>query len=94
MDNCDFHVSVFDEFPEFSRRKKELKETEEGVLEVSSEYQKVIDEEKAKEANDAAKIMFYLMKNGRDDDAEKATKDPFYLKELLAEFRSGVLGAN
>ena len=84
----------FDEFPEFSRRKKELKETEEGVLEVSSEYQKVIDEEKAKEANDAVKLTVYLMKNGRDDDIEKAEKDPFYLKELLAEFRNGVLGAN
>ena len=94
MGNCDFQVSVFDEFPEFSRRKKELKETEEGVLEVSSEYQKVIDEEKAKEANDAVKLTVYLMKNGREEDIEKAEKDPFYLKELLAEFRNGVLGAN
>ena len=84
----------FDEFPEFSRRKKELKETEEGVLEVSSEYQKVIDNESEKASKDTLKLTVYLMKNGRDDDIEKAEKDPFYLKELLAEFRNGVLGAN
>ena len=64
------------------------------MLEVSSEYQKVIDEEKAKAANETAKLMMYLFENGRVDDAEKATKDPFYLKELLAEFRSGLLVAN
>ena len=64
------------------------------MLEVSSEYQKVIDEEKAKEANDTLKLTVYLMKNGRDEDIERAEKDPFYLKELLAEFRSGMLGAN
>ena len=64
------------------------------MLEVSSDYQKVIDEEKAKEANDAVKLTVYLMKNGRDDDIEKAEKDPFYLKELLAEFRSGLLVTN
>ena len=89
-----YHTSVFDEFPEFSRRKKELKETEEGVLEVSSEYQKVIDNVSEKASNDTLKLTVYLMKNGRDDDIEKAEKDPFYLKELLAEFRNGVLGAN
>ena len=61
---------------------------------MSSEYQKVIDEEKAKEANDTLKLTVYLMKNGRDEDIEKAEKDPFYLKELLAEFRSGQIGAN
>ena len=61
---------------------------------MSSEYQKVIDEEKAKEANDTLKLTVYLMKNGRDEDIEKAEKDPFYLKELLADFRSGMLVAN
>ena len=61
---------------------------------MSNELQQFVDEEKAKEANDAVKLTVYLMKNGRDDDAEKATKDPFYLKELLAEFRSGMLVAN
>ena len=76
------------------------KETGKGVLKVigeyqlSSELQKFVDEEKAKEANDAVKLTVYLMKNGRDDDIEKAEKDPFYLKELLAEFRSGQIGAN
>jgi len=64
------------------------------VLELSSELQQFVDEEKAKEANDAVKLTVYLMINGRDEDIEKAEKDPFYLKELLAEFRNGVLGAN
>ena len=76
------------------------KETGKGVLKVigeyqlSSELQKFVDEEKAKEASDAVKLTVYLMKNGRDEDIEKAEKDPFYLKELLAEFRSGQIGAN
>ena len=64
------------------------------MLELSSELQQFVDGEKAKEANDAVKLTVYLMKNGRDEDIEKAEKDPFYLKELLAEFRSGQIGAN
>ena len=64
------------------------------MLEVSSEYQKVIDNESEKASKDTLKLTVYLMKNGRDDDIEKAEKDPFYLKELLAEFRSGQIGAN
>ena len=76
------------------------KETGKGVLKVigeyqlSSEYQKVIDSESEKASNDTLKLTVYLMKNGRDEDIEKAEKDPFYLKELLAEFRSGQIGAN
>ena len=64
------------------------------MLEVSSEYQKVIDNESEKASKDTLKLTVYLMKNGRDDDIEKAEKDPFYLKKLLAEFRSGLLVAN
>ena len=76
------------------------KETGKGVLKVigeyqlSSELQQFVDEEKAKAANETAKLMMYLFENGRVDDAEKAEKDPFYLKELLAEFRSEQIGAN
>jgi len=76
------------------------KETGKGVLKVigeyqlSSELQQFVDEENEKVSRDTLKLTVYLMKNGRDDDAEKATKDPFYLKELLAEFRSGLLVAN
>ena len=61
---------------------------------MSSEYQKVIDNESEKASKDTLKLTVYLMKNGRDDDIEKAEKDPFYLKKLLAEFRSGLLVAN
>ena len=61
---------------------------------MSSEYQKVIDNESEKASKDTLKLTVYLMKNGREEDIEKATKDPFYLKELLAEFRSGQIGAN
>ena len=76
------------------------KETGKGVLKVigeyqlSSELQQFVDEENEKVSRDTLKLTVYLMKNGRDDDIEKAEKDPFYLKELLAEFRSGQIGAN
>ena len=54
------------------------KETGKGVLKVigeyqlSSELQQFVDEEKAKAANETAKLMMYLFENGRVDDAEKA----------------------
>ena len=76
------------------------KETGKGVLKVigeyqlSSELQQFVDEENEKVSKDTLKLTVYLMKNGREEDIEKAEKDPFYLKELLAEFRSGMLGAN
>ena len=76
------------------------KETGKGVLKVigeyqlSSELQQFVDEENEKVSKDTLKLTVYLMKNGREEDIEKATKDPFYLKELLAEFRSGQIGAN
>ena len=76
------------------------KETGKGVLKVigeyqlSSELQQFVDEENEKVSKDTLKLTVYLMKNGREEDIEKAEKDPFYLKELLAEFRNGVLGAN
>ena len=43
------------QFPEFSERKRYLRETEEGRLEVSKEYQRIIDEESDKKAKNAAK---------------------------------------
>ena len=61
---------------------------------MSSELQQFVDEENEKASKDTLKLTVYLMKNGREEDIEKAEKDPFYLKELLAEFRNGVLGAN
>ena len=76
------------------------KETGKGVLKVigeyqlSSELQQFVDEENEKVSKDTLKLTVYLMKNGREEDIEKAEKDPFYLKELLAEFRSGQIGAN
>ncbi|MBR1627812.1 MAG: PD-(D/E)XK nuclease family transposase, partial [Lachnospiraceae bacterium] len=36
----------FDSFPKFSQRKKDLRTTEKGVLEVASEFQQIIDDEK------------------------------------------------
>ena len=64
------------------------------MLELSSELQQFVDEENEKVSKETVKLMNYLRKNGRDDDMEKAEKDPFYLKELLAEFRSGLLVTN
>ena len=61
---------------------------------MSSEYQKVIDNESEKASKDTGKLIFYLMKIGRVDDAEKAIEDKYYRLKLLTEFRNGVLGAN
>ena len=71
-----------------------LKETEKGVLELSSELQQFVDEENEKASKDTGKLIFYLMKKGRVDDAEKAIEDKYYRLKLLTEFRNGVLGAN
>ncbi|MBO5536648.1 MAG: hypothetical protein J6B53_14800 [Clostridia bacterium] len=65
-----------------------------GEYQLSSELQQFVDEENEKVSKDTLKLTVYLMKNGREEDIEKAEKDPFYLKELLAEFRSGQIGAN
>ena len=45
---------------------------------MSSEYQKVIDNESEKASKDTGKLIFYLMKKGRVDDAEKAIEDKYY----------------
>ena len=42
-----------------------LKETEKGVLELSSELQQFVDEENEKASKDTGKLIFYLMKKGR-----------------------------
>lgn len=83
----------FDKFPKFSQRKKELKETEKGVMEVSRELQQVIDNEKADERKDTARLMDFLWSNGRSDDAKKAIADESFLAKLLAEFRGGMMVA-
>mgnify|MGYP007069916294 CR=1 FL=1 len=81
----------FDKFPKFSQRKKELKETEKGVMEVSKELQQVIDNEKAEEKKDTAKLMNFLWSNGRGADAQKASEDENFLNKLLADFRGGLM---
>ena len=87
----------FDRFPKFSQRKKELKETEKGVMEMSGELQQLIDREKAeaerKERKDMVGLMNYLWSNGRGDDAKKASEDEIFLAKLLADFRDGVMVA-
>ena len=76
------------------------KETGKGVLKVigeyqlSSELQQFVDEENEKASKDTGKLIFFLMKKGRVDDAEKAIEDKYYRLKLLTEFRNGVLGAN
>ena len=87
----------YDRFPKFSNRKHELKETEKGVMELSKEVQQVIDREKAEsraeERRDMAGLMNFLLKNGRGDDALKASEDESFLNKLLAEFRGGMMVA-
>ena len=95
----------YDRFPKFSNRKHELKETEKGVMEVSKELQQVIDREKAESARiaraeaqretqkDMAGLMNYLLRNGRSDDALKASEDESFLNKLLADFRGGMMVA-
>lgn len=81
----------FDKFSKFSQRKKELKETEKGVMEVSRELQQIIDNEKAEERKNMAGLMNYLWSNGRGDDAKRASEDESFLAKLLAEFRGGMM---
>ena len=83
----------FDKFPKFSRRKKELKETEEGVMELSRELQQVIDDEKAEERRETADLLNYLWKNGRGEEAQKVSTDKNLFDKLLAEFRGGMMVA-
>ena len=40
---------------------------------------------------DMAGLMNYLLSNGRNEDALKASKDETFLNQLLAEFRSGLM---
>ncbi len=81
----------FSKFPNFSRRKKELKETEKGVMEVSSELQQIIDAQKAEGEKDTANLINYLWINGRGEEAQKASEDKDLLDRLLVEFRSGMM---
>ena len=87
----------YDKFPKFSNRKHELRETEKGVMELSKELQQVIDNEKAEAQRetqrDMAGLMKYLLTNGRNEDALKATTDESFLNKLLAEFRGGMMVA-
>ena len=66
-------------------------------MELSKEVQQVIDREKAEsraeERRDMAGLMNFLLKNGRGDDALKASEDESFLNKLLAEFRGGMMVA-
>ena len=50
-------------------------------------------EGRAEERRDMAGLMNYLLKNGRGDDALKASEDESFLNKLLAEFRGGMMVA-
>ena len=79
----------YDRFPKFSQKKWDLKNTEKGVMSVSKEVQQVIDREKAESRaegqRDVAGLMNFLLKNGRRDDAIKASEDEGFLTKLLAK---------
>ncbi|MBQ8947673.1 MAG: hypothetical protein IJ058_12830 [Lachnospiraceae bacterium] len=45
------------------------------------------------ERKDVTGLMNYLLSNGRNDDALKASTDETFLNKLLAEFRGGVMVA-
>ena len=95
----------FDSFPKFSNRKRDLRTTKKGVLEMASEFQQIIDEEKEaskeegriegrKEAQKGIiDLMNFLLSNGRNEDAIKATRDEAFLEKLLSDFSSGLLAA-
>ena len=50
-------------------------------------------ETEKKTQKDMAGLMNYLLKNGRGDDALKASEDESFLNKLLAEFRGGMMVA-
>ena len=81
----------FIEFPKFSQRKQQLKTTTEGVLEVSKEYQQIIDNEKEEERKTTAALMAFLATNNRTDDIIKASTDSGFLAKLLDSFKAGLL---
>ena len=85
-------------FPEFSKRKRDLKQTEEGKLELSTEVQMVMDKEreagKAEGQKNTAGLMGFLASQGRNDDIIRASTDEAFLNQLLNDFSSGILTAN
>ena len=91
----------FDRFPKFSQRKRELRETEKGVMEVGRELQQIIDNEKeashaegrAEGEMDATRLMNFLWSNGRGEEAKRASADKNLLNKLLADFRCGLMAA-
>ena len=95
----------FDRFPRFSQRKWDLKKTQKGVMEVSKELQKIIDDEKAEserkgraegraeERKDLTGLMSFLASNGRSEDIIKAWQDEGFLNKLLIDFRGGLMTA-
>ena len=84
-------------FPRFVFSPDNDTDAEKGVMELSKELQQVIDNEKAEAQRetqrDMARLMKYLLANGRNEDALKATTDESFLNKLLAEFRGGMMVA-
>ena len=58
--------------------------------------EKVLEKERQEgrqeERRDLTGLMNYLLSNGRSEDALKASTDENFLNQLLAEFRSGLMG--
>ena len=50
-------------------------------------------ESRAEERKEITGLMSFLLKNGRGDDAIKASEDEGFLNKLLAEFRGGMMAA-
>ncbi len=47
-----------------------------------------IDKKVQQSTDDTTRLMNYLWRNGRGEEAEKAEKDRGFLQKLLAEFKS------
>ncbi len=87
-----------EKFHMFSQRKRDLKNTEEGKIEVATEFQKIMDDERKAGieigVNDTAGLLNFLWSHGRGDDAMRAGSDKEYMNQLLNDYRSGALVAN
>ena len=76
----------FEAFPKFSKRKQALKTTEEGVLEVSSEYQQFIDMQIKDKVDELSRVYAFLVKNGRSDDIIRSENDIAYRYKMIDEY--------
>ena len=80
---------------EYNEEKVMEKERQEGHREGLREGRREGLREGHKEGQkEMAGLMKYLLSNGRNDDALKASSDETFLNKLLADFRSGLMAAN